>query len=238
MVSAKSIVFSLAFSSLAAAQYGGSGYGSSGSSSSAAASPAKSSTATTNAGTASSGSVVDVLVGKTGLTFTPSTVNADVGAIINFHFYPSNHSISESSFASPCDALEGGIYSGFMPTSSGAASKMFSVTLSDTKPHWIYCSQTEHCQKGMVMVINPASNSSKTLDAYKSAAESTTSSTSGTTIEGGNLETNVAPSSSSSASASPSSTAGANAAVNATPRNWLALGAGLAFSGIWAAMMA
>jgi hypothetical protein len=34
---------------------------------------------------------------------------------------------------------------------------MFSVTLNDTNPHWLYCAQTalNHCQSGMVMVINP-----------------------------------------------------------------------------------
>lgn len=233
MVTIKSIVLSLGFSSLAVAQYG---YGSSGSSSSAAA-PAMSSAATT--ASAGANGVIDVKVGASGLTFSPSSVQANVGDMINFHFYPSNHSVAESSFSSPCQQTESGIWSGFIPSSSGAASMMFSVMVNDTKPHWIYCSQHSHCQNGMVMVINPAANSPNTLDAYMSAAKKTTSSTSGTTVEGGNVAANVAPSSSaSSSSSSASPTTSGNAAVDSTPRNWVAMGAGLAFSGIWAALMA
>jgi hypothetical protein len=34
---------------------------------------------------------------------------------------------------------------------------MFTITINDTNPIWLYCSQTQgsHCQAGMAMVINP-----------------------------------------------------------------------------------
>lgn len=39
----------------------------------------------------------------------------------------------------------------------GSQSTTFSITINDTNPIWLYCSQTElsHCQAGMAMVINP-----------------------------------------------------------------------------------
>jgi hypothetical protein len=35
--------------------------------------------------------------------------------------------------------------------------EMFTVTVNDTNPIWLYCAQTvsSHCQSGMAMVINP-----------------------------------------------------------------------------------
>lgn len=43
--------------------------------------------------------------------------------------------------------------------------------MNDTKPIWIYCGQTSHCQKGMAMVINQnMSDTVHTLDNYKLAA--------------------------------------------------------------------
>jgi hypothetical protein len=32
---------------------------------------------------------------------------------------------------------------------------MFMVPITDNQPMYIYCSQAQHCQQGMVMVINP-----------------------------------------------------------------------------------
>lgn len=161
-------LLALGFSTLVAAQYG---YGSPGGSSTAAA-PASSATATATNG------VIDVQAGNVAFTYNPSTIQAKVGDTINFHFYgPDTHSVSESSFASPCSYKPGGIWSGFFNTTSSGVvvrwrsgvwveghaltskiqSNMFSVTLNDTEPHWLYCAQTEfsHCQSGMVMVINP-----------------------------------------------------------------------------------
>jgi plastocyanin len=74
----------------------------------------------------STGKVFDVNVGnlKAELVFEPDTIIASVGDIINFHFYPINHSVAQSSFDKPCQPLEGGvrqipIFSGFLPVKSG-----------------------------------------------------------------------------------------------------------------------
>jgi plastocyanin len=74
----------------------------------------------------STGKVFDVNVGnlKAELVFEPDTVIASVGDIINFHFYPINHSVAQSSFDKPCQPLAGGvgqipIFSGFLPVKDG-----------------------------------------------------------------------------------------------------------------------
>lgn len=48
---------------------------------------------------------------------------------------------------------------------------VYNVLINDTKPIWIYCGQTGHCQKGMAMVINQnMTDTVKTLENYKKAA--------------------------------------------------------------------
>lgn len=99
--------------------------------------------------------VVNVDVGKDGLTFSPETVTAANGSTINFHFFPVVHSVAQSSFDSPCvPSGPDAIFSGFFSPASGVASTMFTMTLADTRPIWMYCSRAMHCQSGMVMVIN------------------------------------------------------------------------------------
>ncbi|KAL6715276.1 hypothetical protein ACLMJK_007540 [Lecanora helva] len=122
------------------------------------------------------------------LAFSPDTVTADVGDTLTFSYYPKNHSVAQSNFNSPCHPLAGGFFSGFQPLSAGPGPVEFVVTVNDTKPIWIYCSQTKgnHCQMGMAMVVNqPAPPSPNTLDAYKLAAAKTGNSTSPPKIEGG-----------------------------------------------------
>jgi hypothetical protein len=46
---------------------------------------------------------------------------------------------------------------------------MFMVPITDNQPIYIYCSQAQHCQQGMVMVINPPSANAVTQYANKAA---------------------------------------------------------------------
>ncbi len=206
-------------------------YGGSGGSSSSSSSSSPSSTVAAAAESASpSSGVHDVDVGEDGVfAYTPNTLKASVGDTVNFHFYPLNHSVVQSSFNSPCTPLQGGIFSGFHPSSNDEAvshyppssrllpldqcayanrkAQMFSVTINDTNPIWLYCAQTvkSHCQSGMVMVINPPA-SGNTLAAYKSAAANTHTSTSPATIQGGVVLPNKdSDNSTASTSGSPSS---------------------------------
>ena len=120
----------------------------------------------------------DIDVGADGgLLFSPENLTASVGDTINFHFYPRNHSVVQSSFDAPCVPLSSAssgnsevIYSGFFPVSEDESEQMFSMVVNTTDPIWLYCSQGTHCQGGMDMVINPPSGGENTLEAYKEAA--------------------------------------------------------------------
>lgn len=57
------------------------------------------------------------------LAFSPDSVTAKVGDILDFHFHAINHSVVMGDFENPCaPAKTGGFFSGFMPVSgSGEA---------------------------------------------------------------------------------------------------------------------
>lgn len=61
---------------------------------------------------------ITIGVGQGGLVFNPETVVADTGDLLQFHYYPKNHSVTQGSFSSPCQPMAGGIYSGFVPTTA------------------------------------------------------------------------------------------------------------------------
>jgi len=204
---------------LAQYDYGGSGGSSSTSSASAPAS------------TASGVHAVDV--GQNGLTYNPNTVNASVGDTVQFTFHPINHSVVQSSFGQPCQPQSNGIFSGFMPVSSGQGNSTFTITINDTQPIWLYCAQTagSHCQSGMAMVINPPSNGQNTLNAYMNAAKNTTISTAPAVVQGGVISSS---SSSSSGPGSSSSATPKSQASNSVSRSWVGLVVAAISSGLWA----
>ncbi|OKL59243.1 hypothetical protein UA08_05730 [Talaromyces atroroseus] len=126
--------------------------------------------------------------GTNGLVYTPNTISASIGDIIQFNFKSENHTATQSSFAAPCEKLAGGVDSGFMPnldnTLNPAPTIRFQVTT--TSPVWIFCAQTGHCGMGMVFAINPTAEES--FEAFRVAAMeqkdigTTSNSTSTTTV--------------------------------------------------------
>ena len=146
------------------------------SSTSALASSGLSSSLGSASATAAAGQTIRVDVGKNGLNFSPSIVQASPGAKVEYHYYPKNNSVTQSSFQLPCQPLAGGkgINSGFNPTAAGEAPQVFTVTVNDTNPVWIYCAQTNGalCQSGMSMVINQPAGANS-LAAYQNASKST-----------------------------------------------------------------
>jgi len=120
-----------------------------------------------------------VSVGADGLTYTPNNIIAEVGTKIEFSFFPKNHTVTQSSFKDPCHPLSsGGFFSGFVPTTDAPSGTTFTITVTDTKPIWFYCSQTKgaHCQAGMVGAIN-APATGNTLDAFILLASNASTST-------------------------------------------------------------
>lgn len=91
---------------------------------------------------------IRVDVGKDGLTYGPADLKAAVGDDIEFHFYPKNHTVTQSNFKEPCKPLAGGFFSGFVPTKPEEAGlSTFTITVKDDKPIWFYCGQADHCKK-------------------------------------------------------------------------------------------
>lgn len=99
------------------------------------------------------GGLVD---GKPVLRYNPETVIAKVGDKVVFNFLAANHTVTQSSFDSPCMAIPDGFKTGVQMNPlniDGLILKEFEVT--DTKPLWFYCGFARHCQQGMVFGINP-----------------------------------------------------------------------------------
>ncbi|KAI9755482.1 MAG: swr complex subunit [Chaenotheca gracillima] len=200
-----SIVSGLALAGPAFAQYGGGSYGASspeaavGTTAVAVASSVASAAATSApTGTASSSGGVSVHVVKVSnknkeLVFSPADIKAAAGDMVQFQFYPMNHSIVQSTFDQPCQPIADnspgttGFFSGFMPVKpTDTQMPAYTIAINDTKPIWFYCSQGKHCQSGMVGVINaPAANKSRTLDSFKNLAKSAAKNVSPSVIEGG-----------------------------------------------------
>ncbi|KAK3315487.1 hypothetical protein B0H66DRAFT_345302 [Apodospora peruviana] len=118
------------------------------------------------------------------LTYSPNSLTGvAAGDLVQFQFKAGNHTVTQSTFDKPCEPISmnsniTGFHSGFQPVAASAAMGMiptYTIMVNNTNPIWIYCAKEMHCEKGMVMVINenPTANSSRTLAAYKAAANST-----------------------------------------------------------------
>ncbi|PBP18548.1 Cupredoxin [Diplocarpon rosae] len=148
------------------------------------------------------------------LEYFPNTIKAAVGDMVQFQFAPNNHTVTQSSFDSPCEPIGAtsnvaGIYSGFMPVSaSSTTTPTYTVMIKDTTPMWLYCSQGKHCQEGMTMVINEntAANSTRTLAKYQELAKTATVNLPG----GGTVAGSGSSNSTGAGSASPTSGAVGN----------------------------
>ncbi|OBZ71824.1 hypothetical protein A0H81_08145 [Grifola frondosa] len=123
-----------------------------------------------------------IQVGKGGLLFTPSSINATVGSVITFDFSgaPGNHTVAQSSFASPCAPLASGFDSGyvFVPNGTTTGFPTWNLTITDTKPIWFYCAQQgppAHCTAGMVGAINAPGSGTNTFENFQSAAKAAAS---------------------------------------------------------------
>ncbi|KAK2040421.1 Cupredoxin [Colletotrichum somersetense] len=137
-----------------------------------------------------------VKVGDGGLKFDPENIKAAVGDSVEFHFYPKSHSVAQSAFDTPCMPLSNGTTTGFfsgpVPVASGVGAEVWTLDIKDKSPKWFYCATGNHCQSGMVGVINAPK--AKTIDMFKKTAAE--------------AKANVAPSSTSGGKLGPASTSG------------------------------
>jgi len=159
-----------------------------------------------------SAAMMKVLVGQNnGLTFTPSTVQAQPGDQVQFVFLTQNHTVTSRDAANGCSP-DGTFNSDFVPVSAAAAlakkakkgkkakkaaaaaaappanPPTFTVNVADTNPIMVYCAQAQHCQQGMVMAINPSQDGATSLAAYqKLTANANTNTPADPGVVGGTL---------------------------------------------------
>ncbi|KAL2371449.1 hypothetical protein RJ035_002985 [Blastomyces gilchristii] len=85
-------------------------------------------------------------------------LNANVGDLVVFEFYQSNHTLTQSSLQSPCTPLQQ-FDSGFTRFNpSNRSGLLMSFTVNSPNSQWFFCPQihpTSHCHAGMVFALNP-----------------------------------------------------------------------------------
>ncbi|KAF2756945.1 hypothetical protein EJ05DRAFT_48578 [Pseudovirgaria hyperparasitica] len=101
--------------------------------------------------------------GKTVVHYVPDRVEAAIGDVVLFHFKRAAHSVTQSTFDTPCTPLKNGDINVFdtdlIPNPDNAEGETFqrAFVVHDTAPKWFYCKQqnANHCGQGMVFGINP-----------------------------------------------------------------------------------
>lgn len=95
--------------------------------------------------------------------YSPSNIDAGVGDVVVFEFYPRNHSVVQAEYGAPCVPAEGDIfYSGRFDKFNEKNGHLvgdpptWNLTINSTEPIFFYCTAIDSCIKnGMVGAINP-----------------------------------------------------------------------------------
>ncbi|KAK8087001.1 GPI-anchored cupredoxin-like protein 1 [Apiospora phragmitis] len=106
-----------------------------------------------------------IVGGAAGLVYTPAEVKAKKGDMVIFTFMSANHTATQSTFDKPCDAMPGGMDSGFQPNANNTVNPPPQVAMQVMveTPLWFYCRQSGHCGKGMTFSINPTAEKSQAI---------------------------------------------------------------------------
>lgn len=141
---------------------------------------ATSAAASSTSSSTTSGTDYKVIVGGPNkLYYDPSNITAKAGDTVTFQFMQKNHTVTQSTFASPCRALtltstsgQVGFDSGFMPVADGATDfPSYTIKVNDTAPIWAYCKQAGHCGSGMVFSVNAVETGPNNFGAFQAAAK-------------------------------------------------------------------
>ncbi|TVY15895.1 putative GPI-anchored cupredoxin [Lachnellula arida] len=132
---------------------------------------ADSTSSSTPGGGSNSTKVHYVVVGAEGkLLYKDNQIIASIGDIIRFDFNSTNHTVTQSTLQKPCEPLKGGFDTGFTHFNDQNRTGVLppvDFTVSVSTPLWFYCAQPKgtHCQKGMVLGINPGNKFPEFLSA-------------------------------------------------------------------------
>lgn len=162
------------------------------------------------------------------MVFDPAQVSAKLNDIVVFNFTIGNHTVTQSTFASPCTPAHdtnitiNGFDSGFRDTVNGTAITILSVPITPdlvNETIWFYDFNT--CAEGGVGGINIDDNSTETLDGFVRNAIRLN----GTGGDDSSSSTfSSGPTGSSSSYSSVPSPTGAGSSSGASPERQLALG--------------
>ncbi|KAI0806452.1 Cupredoxin [Xylaria sp. FL0064] len=168
--------------------------------------------------------------GSAGLAYSPSEIQANVGDMVIFTFMSQNHTVTQSSFATPCDPLAGGMDSNFQPNKDNSVvpAPQVAMQVMTTDPIWFYCKQTGHCGKGMVFSINPTAE--KTQAIFQAMAIAQKGQGAGSAITG-NATTSAVASDSAAATSVASATSVAGATETASAGGAIQTGTGQLVAG-------
>jgi len=146
--------------------------------------------------------------GSAGLVYTPDTIEAAIGDMVIFTFLEQNHTATQSAFTTPCEALAGGMDSGFMPNinSSVNPAPQMAMQVTVATPLWFYCKQKGHCGKGMTFSINPTQNKTQAMFQQMAIAQNGTGTAA--VIAGGTGSTSTVAVAGSAATSSSTSSSG------------------------------
>ncbi|KAK6825191.1 hypothetical protein PG995_015219 [Apiospora arundinis] len=131
--------------------------------------------------------------GAAGLVYTPAEVKAKKGDMVIFTFMSANHTATQSTFDKPCDAMPGGMDSGFQANANNTVNPPPQVAMQVMveTPLWFYCRQSTHCGKGMTFSINPTAEKSQAIFQSMAIAQKGTGAPSA--IVGGGAANGTAP---------------------------------------------
>ncbi|KAI0147812.1 Cupredoxin [Xylariaceae sp. FL1272] len=154
--------------------------------------------------------------GTAGKVFTPDQVQAAVGDMVVFTFQSQNHTVTQSTFALPCEAMAGGMDSGFVPNPNDTVvpAPQVAMQVMTTDPIWLFCAQTGHCGTGMTFSINPTAE--KSQSAFQAAAIAQNGQGAGSAITGNSTSSAGASSASSAVASATSAASGAVASATGT----------------------
>jgi len=125
--------------------------------------------------------------GNKQLIFSPNTINANAGDTVKFTFLDQNHTATAGNPNAGCQP-SGQFNSGFVAVANNTNTKpTFSVAVANTNPITVYCAQAQHCQVGMVMVINPTNTGATSLNAYRQLSAKAQTNTPAKGVTGGTL---------------------------------------------------
>lgn len=130
--------------------------------------------------------IIPIVVGGPQDTFSPNSVVAAVGDILQFQFSNGNHTVTQSTSDAACAPMEGGVHSGHILFVDGQTDVgTFNMPVTSTDPMFLFCATGPHCQEGQVMIVNAAN--AQQIANYTKKSQQTDKSTDGTAVVRGTM---------------------------------------------------